>query len=140
MKASLLFFAILFLSLDSFAQTKVKDTILANKIYEIRITETSSAHPNPWDDGISFKSGYLNSTTLLKNHQFSSLPYTASISSSDTSTVTFTSEGKNRIGDIIKWNGTITDSERDIQGTVVITHKNGKITTYSFTGKQKVKK
>lgn len=140
MKTTIIISVILsFLSINALAQKKEKDKILANKTYTVDITENNVKKAKTVADEISFKSEKLNSKFMMTENKIQAAPYVVSVDSSSTPPViTFSSEGKNPDGDIVKWDGTVTGE--DIEGTAVITNKKGKtVADYSFTGTLKAK-
>jgi len=122
----------------SFAQKKVKDKVLANKVYTVEVTEQKSKKPTTTNDEISFKTNKINAKFATLN-KFPAAEYTVEVdSSSGTKDISFTAESTSPDKATLKWTGTITDS--DIEGTAVWEHK-GKIKQeYFFTGTLKEKK
>lgn len=130
------FFAV---SANVFAQKKIKDKVLTLKTFTVEMTETTAKKAGKTEsDEISFKSEKLNSKFMTMQNHFPSAMYTVSVdSSSAPAIITFTSDGKNPDGEEIKWEGTVTD--KDIEGTVVISKKGKTKKEYSFTGVMKDK-
>jgi hypothetical protein len=131
--------AFTFLGTGAMAQKKEKDKVLVNKTYTVEITENNVKKAKTEADEISFKGEKLSSKFMTAQNKIPAAAYTVSVdSTSDPKTITFSSEGKNPDGDIVKWDGTVTGE--DIEGTAVITNKKGKtIHDYSFTGALKAK-
>lgn len=122
----------------SFAQKKVKDKVLANKVYTVEVTEQKSKKPQTSKDEITFKADKVSSKFSALN-KFPAAPYIVEVdSSSGTKDVSFTAESTNPDKSTLKWTGTITDS--DIEGTAVHEHKGKVKQEYFFTGTLKEKK
>ncbi len=132
-------FAFFSFHISAFSQKKEKDKVLVNKTYTVEITENNVKKAKTEADEISFKSEKLNSKFMTSQNKIPAAAYTVSVdSTSEAKTITFSSEGKNADGDVVKWDGTITGD--DMEGTAVITNKKGKtIHDYSFTGTLKAK-
>ena len=126
-------------SISSFGQKKAKDKVLALKTFIVEMTETTAKKAGKTiSDEISFKSEKLNSKIVNQENHFVPFPYTVSVdSSSNPVTINFSSEGKNPDGEEIKWEGTVTD--KDIEGTAVISKKGKTKKEYAFTGVMKDK-
>lgn len=146
MKNSLIFSiatALLFISANTvlFAQKKVKDKVLVNKVYVVELTETTGKKVGKMvTEELSFKGDKLNSKTMTSLNHFPAAPYVVvSVDSSATPPeVVFTSEGKNPDGEDIKWEGTVTGDE--IDGIATISKKGKVKKEYAFTGTLKEKK
>ena len=121
------------------AQKKVKDKVLAGKIYTVEMAETTGKKVGKKDnDEISFKSEKLNSKFITTSVHFPAAPYIVTVDSTSTPPdITFTSEGKNTEGEDIKWEGVITGD--DIEGTAVVSKKGKVKREFSYTGTLKVK-
>ena len=130
-----------FVSTAAFAQKKEatpkkqKDKILVNRTYAVDFSETGSKKPVNEPDEMSFKSGKLNSKFMLTKHKFAPGEYTiVSVDSTEKYVeISFSSESKNGDGETLKLDGNVTDDA--IEGTAVITGRNGKtVTEYTFSG------
>ncbi|MBI4930827.1 MAG: hypothetical protein HY841_08705 [Bacteroidetes bacterium] len=124
---------------NAFAQKKAKDKVLANKTYTVDMTETTAKKAGKTEtDEISFKSEKLNSKFMTSQNHFPAATYTVSVdSSSESMDISFQSDGKSPDGEEIKWEGTVTD--KDIEGTAIISKKGKTKKEYSFTGTLKEK-
>jgi hypothetical protein len=123
-------------SIKSYAQQKEK--LLGEKQFDIELTEVGKKKNNePVKDQLLFRANKLSSTYMMREYVFTASAYTASVdSTSGTKVITFVSDSKNADGDMLKWNGTVTDEE--MEGTVTLADKKGKLkTTYTFKGQQK---
>jgi hypothetical protein len=136
MNSKILFFAaIIFLSLNSLAQSGNK--ILLNKTYLVKVIEDpNTKHPNIWEDEVNFKNGKLYFKIFSKNWGFPYAPCTISVDSSS-NVITFTSEVKNSTHASRKLSGTINGDA--IDGTVEIIRKDGVKRPYTFSGSLKNK-
>ena len=124
---------------NAFAQKKAKDKVLAYKTFTVEMTETTAKKAGKTEtDEISFKSEKLNSKLMISQNHFPAATYTVSVdSSSGNKDISFQSDGKSPDGEEIKWEGTVTD--KDIEGTAVISKKGKTKKEYSFTGSLKEK-
>jgi hypothetical protein len=145
MKTSNLFsiaLSILFFSANTalMAQKKVKDKVLASKVFTVELTETTGKKViKTVTEEISFKSEKLNSKTMTSQNHFPAALYV--VEDVDTTStphvVTFSSTGTNPDGEEVKWEGTVSGDE--IEGSAIITKKGKTKKEYAYTGTLKVK-
>lgn len=123
-----------------YAQKKVKDKVLVNKVFVVELTETTGKKVGKMvTEELSFKGDKLNSKTMTSVNHFPPALYTVTVDSSSTPPdVTFISEGKNPDGEDVKWEGIVTGDE--IEGTAVISKKGKVKKEYAYTGTLKEKK
>lgn len=126
-------------SFSASAQKKVKDKVLAGKVFVVELTETTNKKVGKMvTEELSFKSEKINSKTIASLKFPASLYVILEVDSSSTPpSVLFSSEGKSQEGEDIKWEGTVTGP--DIEGTAVISRKGKTKKEFAFTGSQKVK-
>ena len=137
---STLMLAFLTFGTDASAQKKVKDKVLANKVFVVELSETTNKKVGKTvTEEISFKSEKLNSKTMTSQNHFPAALYevTDVDTSSTPATISFTSEGKNQDGEDVKWEGTVTGP--DIEGTAIISRKGKTKKEYAYTGSLKSK-
>lgn len=132
-------FALLFTTTDSIlAQKKEKDKELDKKVLLIELNEEGKKKATP--DELSFSNNKMKSKFFAEKG-FAAEAYTVTVdSTAEERTVTFESTQKNDADEELVWTGTVT--EKEVEGTAVLSKK-GKIKKeYSFTGsvKQKGKK
>lgn len=142
MKTIILSFAIVFYVTgdNAFAQKKVKDKVLAGKVFVVELTETTNKKVGKMvAEEISFKSEKLNSKTMASQNHFPAALYVVTDvdSASAPPTISFSSEGKNPDGEDVKWEGTVTGDE--IEGTAIISRKGKVKKEYAYTGALKAK-
>lgn len=135
---------ILTLATSAFAQKKVVDKVLGNKIYVIELTAQGGKKASePEADEISFKADKFISKMMQTDFEFEPALYQITVDSTNMvegkPTITFEAEIKNGGDEPMKWSGTVTGF--DIEGTAVWSSKKGKVKKeYTFSGIQKGKK
>ena len=111
-----------------------KDNILANKIFNVEVTEKNldGTEHKIKDDKIRFKTGKVRSDFSTRNG-FADALYTLTVDSNSTpNEITFTAESSNEKKNTLKWSGTIKGDIIEGKATRTRTHAKGG--DYVFSG------